>query len=73
MTELQAFLFALDDEGYWVTSTFTQLEPLLEAVQAALQEEDRAALIHVGFWQRLIAEVVAPPCQYDVRHLPSSI
>ena len=64
MTELQAFLFALDDEGDWVTSTFTQLEPLLESVQAALQDEDRVALIHVGFWQPSIAEVaaLAAPC-----------
>lgn len=59
VTELRAFLYSLDDEAGWLTSTFTELEPLMAAAQAAVKDGDRAALIHVGFWQPSISDVAA--------------
>lgn len=64
MTQLQAFLYALDDSGAWVTSTFTDLEPFMAAVQAAMQVEDPVALMHVGFWQPTVHEVAAIAAQH---------
>lgn len=64
MTRLQAFLYALDDSGAWVTSTFTDLEPLMAAVRAAMQVEDPVALLHVGFWQPTVQEVAAIAAQH---------
>ena len=64
MTQLQAFLYALDDSGAWVTSAFTDLEPFMAAVEAAMQVEEPVALVHVGFWQPTLHEVAAIASQH---------
>lgn len=64
MTQLQALLYSLDDTGAWVTSTFTDLEPLMAALQAAMQVEEPLALMHVGFWQPTVQEVAAIAAQH---------
>lgn len=64
MTRIQVFLYALDDAGAWATSTFTELEPLLEAVQSAMEVEDPVALLHIGFRQPSVQEVADIAAQH---------
>jgi hypothetical protein len=52
MKPLRAFLFSCGTSGEWISSTFRELEPLLEATQNALAVDPSAsAAIHIGFWR----------------------
>jgi hypothetical protein len=57
-------LYAVDDSGAWVTSTFTDLEPLMAAVQAAMNVDEPVALLHVGFWLPTVQEVAVIAAQH---------
>jgi hypothetical protein len=59
MKPLRAFLFSESPGGDWASNAFRELEPLIDAVRAALSVENASAAIHVGFWRPETQKIAA--------------